>query len=48
MRLTRNYSIYVIIKDKTIENIMNMDDAELGLKALMGDIDSPKKKGHLD
>ena len=36
------------LKDKTIESMMNMDDAELGLKALMGDIASPKKKGHLD
>ena len=36
------------LKDKTIENIMNMDDSELGLKVLMGDIASPKKKGRLD
>jgi len=27
---------------------MNMDDAEFGLKALMGDIALPKKKGNLD
>ena len=36
------------LKDKTIESMMNMDDAEFGLRALMGDIAFPKKKGRLD
>ena len=32
------------LKDKTIENIMDMDDAELGLKSLMGDLPLSAKK----
>ncbi|MBY0580445.1 MAG: hypothetical protein K2P53_02000 [Rickettsiales bacterium] len=33
------------LKDKTIDSIMNMDDFELGLQALTGDMLFPKKKG---